>query len=356
MIREGLKMRCHLTALLAACCLCLSSPNHLPTQTWEATILVGPAANADQPGPLHAPFGVDLDAAGNLFIVELEGGRVHRLSAEGNLTTIAGGGRQGYSGDGGPARQAAFNGMHNVAVTPRGDLYIADSWNHCIRKIDAATGVITTFAGTGQSGFAGDGGPAREAQFDYLMCVTFNADHSRLYCADLQNFRIRVIDMQTGRVATVAGNGQRGVPRDGDQATASPLVDPRAVAVDSSNNVYVLERSGHALRVVTPDGVIRTVAGTGQKGDALGPALSAQFSGPKHLAVDQRDDVYIADEQNARIVKYSPSSHTVTAVVGRGVREPAVQLSRPHGVCFDAHGALIVVDSGNHRLVRLQRQ
>ena len=139
------------------------------------------------------------------------------------------------------------------------------------------------------------------------MCVSLNPSNDKLYIADLKNRRIRVIDLETGIVTTIAGNGEKGVPADGSVATESPLVDPRAVAVDSNNHVYVLERGGHALRVVTPDGRIRTVAGIGKPGDADGPALEARLKSPKHLAIDANDRVIIADDQNARIRLYDAS-------------------------------------------------
>lgn len=306
-----------------------------------------------EPGPLRSPFGVDFDAAGNMFIVELEGGRAHRLGADGEFTTIAGDGTKGYRGDGGPARKAVFNGMHNVAVTPEGEVYIADSWNNCVRRIDPKSGVITTFAGTGRAGFSGDGGPAKEATFDYVMCVTLDPSNERLHLADLRNRRIRVIDLETGTLRTVAGNGKRGVPKDGAVATESPLVDPRAVAADSKGRVYILERSGHALRVVTPDGKIRTVAGTGKPGDRDGSGREAGFRSPKHLCIDSEDNVLIADDGNALIRKYDPRSETVTTVLGRGQGKPAVTLKRPHGVCFE-NGVLYVVDSGHDRILKIE--
>ncbi len=186
-----------------------------------------------QPGKLNSPFGVDFDAAGNMYIVELEGVRVHKLDTAGNFMTIAGDGSKGYTGDGGPAKNATFSGMHNLAVTPEGDIYIADSWNHCIRKIDGKTGIITTFAGTGKAGFNGDGGPASNATFNHVMCISLNPTNDKIYLADLRNRRIRVIDLKTYIVNTVAGNGEKGVPTDGVPATENPLVDPRAVTVDS---------------------------------------------------------------------------------------------------------------------------
>jgi DNA-binding beta-propeller fold protein YncE len=304
-------------------------------------------------GQLDSPFGVDFDKQGNMYIVELAGGRVHKLDTAGNFATIAGDGSEGYFGDNGPAKNATFNGMHNVAVTPDGDLYIADSWNHCVRKIDGRTGTITTVAGTGRPGFGGDGGPASDAEFNFLMCVSLNSTNDKLYLADLKNLRIRMVDLTTGIVSTIAGNGKKGVPTDGSLATESPLIDPRAVAVDSKDNVYILERSGHALRMVAADGKIRTVAGTGKAGDADGAALSAQLNSPKHLAIDPNDNVIIADDQNARIRLYDPDNATLTSILGSGVEKPKRGLLRPHGVCVHEDGSIYIVDTGHHRILRL---
>jgi sugar lactone lactonase YvrE len=307
-----------------------------------------------QPDKLESPFGVDFDEQGNMYIVELAGGRVHKLDSSGSLTTIAGDGSKGYSGDNGPAKDATFNGMHNVAVTPSGDLYIADSWNHCVRKINGKTGIITTVAGTGKPGFGGDDGPASEAAFNFLMCVSLNSANDKLYLADLKNLRIRMFDLKTGIVSTVAGNGDKGIPTDGSVATESPLIDPRAVAVDSKDNVYILERSGHALRMVTPDGKIRTVAGTGKAGGTDGAALTASLNSPKHLAIDLDDNVIIADDQNARIRLYDPGTATLTSILGSGVEKPKRGLLRPHGVSVHEDGSIYVVDTGHHRILRLK--
>ena len=207
-----------------------------------------------QPNPLNRPFGVDFDSKGRMWIVELEGGRVHRL-ANGVRKQVGGDGSKSYRGDGGPLGQATFNGMHNLAIASDDSVYIADSWNHCIRRIDAS-GRIKTFAGTGKAGFGGDGGPAAKAKFNYIMCITLNPSGEKLHVADLKNRRIREIDLKSDKVRTIAGNGQRGVPKDGAKATEAPLVDPRAVCSDTEGNVYVLERGGHALRVVRPNGRI----------------------------------------------------------------------------------------------------
>ncbi len=323
----------------------------------RSSIVIGESlanVKSPKPGVLDSPFGVDFDRRGNMYIVELSGGRVHKLDTQGKLTTISGDGSKGYQGDGGLAKGATFNGMHNIAVTPEGDLYISDSWNHCIRKIDGKSGRISTIAGTGEAGFSGDGGPANKAKFNFLMCVSLNASNDRLYMADLKNRRIRMMDLKTGVVQTIAGNGKKGVPKDGSRATESPLVDPRAVAVDSKNNVYVLERGGHALRVVSPDGLIRTVAGTGKAGGADGVALKSQLNSPKHLAVDKRDRVIIADDQNRRIRLYDPKAKTLSSLLGSGVDKPKRGLLRPHGVCVHEDGSIYVVDTGHHRVLRLE--
>ncbi|MCP4171125.1 MAG: hypothetical protein GY758_10180 [Fuerstiella sp.] len=323
----------------------------------RSSVVIGESlADVDEPKPgrLDMPFGVDFDKQGNMYIVELTGGRVHKLDAAGQFTTIAGDGSEGYTGDGGPAKDATFNGMHNVAVTPAGDLYIADSWNHCIRRIDGETGIISTIAGTGKPGFSGDNGPAVEATFNFLMCVSLNSDDDKLYVADLKNLRIRMVDLRTGNVSTVAGNGEKGVPADGSKAAESPLIDPRAVAVDSKDNIYILERGGHALRVVTPDGRIRTVAGTGKAGGADGAALTAELNSPKHVAIDADDNVIIADDQNKRVRLYDPNNGSVTSILGSGVKKPRRGLLRPHGVCVHEDGSIYVVDTGHHRVLRLQ--
>jgi len=342
--------------------LCIAATLTLTATTAEAQrarsrVVIGESLSDNenpQPDQLNTPFGVDFDAAGNMYLVELAGGRVHKMDTAGVLSTIAGDGSKSYTGDGGPAAKATFNGMHNIAVTPAGDLYIADSWNHCVRKIDGKTGTITTIAGTGKAGFAGDGGPATKAQFNFLMCVSLNATNDKLYVADLKNSRIRMIDLKTNVVSTVAGNGKKGVPKDGSVATDSPLVDPRAVAVDSNNNIYVLERSGNALRVVSTEGKIKTVVGTGKRGTAVGAALETELGSPKHLAIDASNHVIIADESNRRILKYDPGKEEVRILLGKGANKPNRGLSKPHGVCVHADGTIYIVDTGHHRVLSLK--
>lgn len=318
-----------------------------------------PATEAE----LQAPFGVVFDRSGAMYLVELTGQRVRKVSPDGVITTIAGTGRKGNGGDGGPAIEAEFNGPHSLAIAPNGDLYVADTWNNCVRRIEASTGRISRFAGTGEKGFSGDGGPAEKAQFGGIYCVAFDPGCTTLYLADLDNRRIRTIDMESRVVRTVAGNGERGVPDEGADAAAAPLVDPRAVAVDDSGNVYVLERGGHALRVVDSRGKIRTVAGTGRKGSGGdgGDALVAQLNGPKHLCIDLQNSVIIADAENHLIRKYVPREGRIVRLAGTGAKGTAglggspleAELAQPHGVYVHPSGTLYIADSSNDRVLKI---
>jgi len=302
--------------------------------------------------PLLRPFGIDFDSAGAMYIVELEGGRVHKLIGDAAPVVVSGDGSKSYTGDGGKFANATYNGMHNLAIDNSDRAFIADTFNHCLREVNLKTGTIKTFSGNGKTGFAGDGKPAAEAQFDFLMSVSLNPNQDALYIADLKNYRIRKIDLKTGLTSTVAGNGEKGIPQDGAKATASPLVDPRAVAVDSKGNLYILERGGHALRRVSPDGTIHTVAGTGKKGFKDGPALKAQLASSKHLCIDGQDRVIIADDANAAIRCYDPNTETVSTLLGRSFGDKRIKLKNPHGVTIE-NGKLYACDTSNNRIFKI---
>lgn len=315
---------------------------------------------------LRSPFGAEFDRQGNLFIVEMTGERVRKIDLQGNLTTIAGTGVRGFATEAGPGLQAQFNGIHNLAVLPNGDILLADTWNNRVRKLNAETYEVSTIVGTGTKGFSGDGGLATKADFGGIYCASIDPQGQTLYLADLDNRRIRKVDLSSGVVTTLAGNGKAGVPKDGAKAADSPLVDPRAVCADKAGNVYILERGGHALRVVDSQGRIRTVAGTGQKGFSGdgGNALQAMLNGPKHLCMDLAGNVLIADTENHVIRKYLPRDGRIVRVAGTGkkgrggVDGPPEQLemNQPHGVYVHSSGTLYISDSSNHRVLKIVEQ
>jgi len=337
-----------------------------PLANAKVELILGWTGEGQTPlgGTLREPFAVDIDRQGNYYVAELSGGRVLRLDAQGKFSVFAGTGAKGYAGDGGPAAAAQFNGMHHLAVTPEGDVLVADTWNCCVRKIDARTGTIRTIVGTGHKGYSGDGGPAAKAQCGGIYSIAIDTPRQRLLLADLDNRRIRVVSLADGTIDTLAGNGQRGVPSDGRPAKDSPLVDPRAVACDDTGTVYILERGGNALRAVDLNGRIRTVAGTGKKGPPAddAPAKQATFNGPKHLCCDRAGDVLVADAENNVVVKYLVKQDRVVRVVGTGKKGSAgvggpackAEIIRPHGVLVDSQGSVYVVDSYNNRVLRLQ--
>ena len=255
---------------------------------------------------LNEPFAVDFDAAGRMFIAEMGGNRVSVWDRS-RLTPLS----------------TPFTGPHHLLNGPDNFIYVADTWSNVVRRVDPSTGAVTRFAGTGQKGFSGDGGPALDAQFGAVFAIAIHA--GMLYIADLDNRRIRSVNLSTGIVGTVAGNGEKGVPKDGADAKAQPLVDPRAVAVDATGQIYICERGGHALRVVDGRGRIQTVAGTGEPGFGGdgGPALKATMSGPKHISIDTDGSVLITDTENHVIRRYRPGSGTVERVAGTGTQGAA---------------------------------
>jgi DNA-binding beta-propeller fold protein YncE len=330
-------------------------------------VLVAGGANEQEPvaaidAKLRVPFGIDFNRKGTLVFVELEGQRVRAIDASGQLATIAGTGQQGHAGDGGPALYAQFNSMHNLAIAGNGDIYLADTGNNCVRKLTAQSATVMPFAGTGRKGFSGDGGPAAAAEFGGVYCVALNPQGNRLYLADLDNRRIRSVNLVSGTVETVAGNGQRGAPVDGDVAKLSPLVDPRAVAADSDGNVYILERIGNALRLINADGRIGTLVGKEAKDcrDEQGRE-PLPLKGPKHLCLDLDGNVIIADTDNHLIRKYLPRKHQLIRIAGTGkpgaggLGGPPLEaeLRQPHGVCVHPSGAVYIADSYNNRLLKL---
>lgn len=305
---------------------------------------------------LQEPFGTAFDAKGTMYVLEMVGGnRLLRVEADGKLTHLAGTGKAGYSGDGGPALEAQFNGPHNLAVLPEGNVLIGDTWNGVVRKVDLKNNTVSTLPGFQAVGTNIRGsGP---------YCITLDFAGTTLYIANLK--QIHAVDLATGTCKVVAGNGKKGVPEDGAVALDAPLVDPRAVAVDRKGNIYILERGGNALRVVGTDGKIRTVVNAsgkkGGEGDG-GPALDATMNGPKHLCIDQDDTVIIADAECHLVRRYVPATGKIERIAGTGKKgttgvggDPkSCELARPHGVTIHPlTGELYITDSYNDRVLKV---
>lgn len=266
----------------------------------------GPATAAE----FNYPYGMAIDKWGNIYIADVNNNCVRMIDTSGTITTIAGNGTAGYSGDGGPATAAELNAVHGVAVDTMGNIYLADFNNHRVRVIDTA-GNITTFAGNGTAGFIGDGGPATAAEINGPIGVSLNMTGD-LYIGDYYNNRVRMVNTK-GTINTIAGNGTAGYSGDGGPATAAEVNGPIAFALDSKGNLYITDVSNNRVRMVTPGDSITTVAGTGVAGFSgdYGPATVAEIYWPEGIARNPKGDMYFVEVINCR-VREIPAPLTVT--------------------------------------------
>jgi DNA-binding beta-propeller fold protein YncE len=303
------------------------------------------------------------------------------------VSIVAGTGHQGYSGDGSSALEATLNNPFDLAFLPDGSLIFSDTFNHCLRRIDAGTGIITTLAGTGEPGFGSDGGPATNAHLNEPYGVvadragrvffadrlnrrvrvidtsgriatlaeliepnglTLDAEQANLFVADVAGHRVHRIDLSTGRVACFAGIGEGRHDGDGGPATEAALFGPRAVAFAPDGALYVMERQGSCIRRIR-DGRIETVAGTGARGYTGdgGNARQAIFAAPKEMAVAPNGDIFVVDTENHAIRRIDAQSWIVTTI--------AAGLARPHGALVAPDGSVLVADSEHHQIKRLTR-
>ncbi len=316
----------------------------------------GPATAATMDNPFHVEF----DPAYRwLYIADCFNYAIRRLDVQsGELTTFAGTGEAGHTGDGGPATEAKIDEIYAIQVDANGNVYILQRFNPSIRKVDAATGVISTVAGNATSGFSGDGGPAAQAQMrEPNDCVLDG--RGGLLIADVQDQRIRRLDIASGVISTFAGTGEKEHTGDGGLASEAGIFGARAVCVDGRGNTYVCEREGNTLRRIDANGTITTVAGTGAQGYTGdgGPAIECEFNGPKAIRCDAEGNVLIVDTENHAIRKYEAATGIITTVAGGhqgpdGDGGPAVGagLARPHGVVVDGDDAMYIADSENHRI------
>ena len=312
--------------------------------------------------PVDLPFGVENGPDGALYITTVGSHRVLRLNRKGGtIRSVAGTGRKGYAGDGGPATQAMLNEPYEVRFDSRGNMLILEMQNHVIRRVDAQSGTIATLAGDGVAGDRGDGGPARQARLrqPHSFCLD---GKDNIYVADLANHRVRRIDATTGRIETVAGNGKKALPHDGGSARDEPFLTPQGLVV-RGENLWIASVSGQSLwRLHLKRGTIHRVAGTGKKGltGDGGDPLKATFDGPRGMMMSSSGVLYLAEGENNVIRALDTVRGSIRTLAGVGPKEhrykgdgiPATQapLGQPHGVCGGDKGALILSDTKNHRV------
>jgi trimeric autotransporter adhesin len=310
---------------------------------------------------LNQPWGLAADQAGNVYLADSQNHSVRKIDPQGIITTVVGNGTRGYSGDGGPATVAKLSQPKGVALDSVGNLYIADSDNHVLRKV-SSQGKIVTIAGNNTPGYRGDGGPATLAQLHLPVSVTIDqADN--LYIADQHNHVIRKIDKQ-GVITTVAGNNIPGYRGDGGFATVAQLHSPADVAVDKSGNLYLADSENHVIRKVDVTGKIATVAGdgtSGYRGDGQ-LASQAQLNVPTSVALDSKGNLYVSDSQNYRLRKIDTGGSIVT-VAGNGVRGHGgeekkammTRISEVNKVVVDKDGNVYLSETDLHRVLKISR-
>lgn len=319
----------------------------------------GLATNAD----IGGPFGLVVGPDGALYVCETISHVVRRLDLKtGKISTAAGNGRRGYSGDGGPATMATLNEPYEVRFDGGGNMYFVEMRNNVVRRVDAKSGIISTVAGNGKAGFSGDGGPATKAELKQPHSIALDgAGH--LYICDIGNHRIRVVDLNAGTIDTFAGTGEKKPTPDGAPIKGTPLNGPRALDFDGQHTLYLALREGNAVyRMDLNSQTLHHVAGTGSKGYSGdgGDARKALLSGPKGIALGPDGDIYLADTESHTIRVIRADTGIIETVVGTGQKGDGpdgdalkCRLARPHGIFVDSRGNLYIGDSENNRVRRV---
>ncbi|MEY2725424.1 MAG: Serine/threonine-protein kinase PknD [Planctomycetota bacterium] len=317
------------------------------------------------PGPGKSqPFGLVTGPDEALYVCEVGTHVIRRVDLKtGASVVVAGSGRKGYGGDGGPATEAELNEPYEVRFDGTGNMWFVEMQNHVVRCVEAGSGVIRTVAGTGRPGFSGDGGPAVSAELRQPHSIALDRSGS-LYICDIGNHRIRRVEAGTGVISTFAGTGGRGATPDGATLEGTPLNGPRALDFDGRDSLYLALREGNALyRIDLTQRTLEHLAGTGKSGYGGdgGPARSAILAGPKGVAVSACGDVWFADTESHTIRVYRSQRKVIETVVGNGERGDGpdgaalkCRLDRPHGVFVSKEGRLFIGDSNNHRVRSLQ--
>ena len=316
----------------------------------------GPAVKAQ----IGNPYGLTIGPDGALYVCEIDTHRVRRIDLKsGKISTVAGTGEMGYSGDGGPATNAKLNEPYEVRFDGEGNMFFVEMKNAIVRRVDRKTGKISTVAGTGEDGFSGDGGPATKAQFNRPHSIAIGPDGA-LYVADIGNHRIRRVDLSSGVITTFGGTGEKLPTPDGSAVKGTPLNGPRTMTFSKDGDMFLALREGNAVyRLDWKSQTWRHIAGTGEKGyeGDGGPAKKAKLAGPKGIEVGPNGGVYIADTESHTIRRIDLKSGKIETVVGDGTRHDGPDgdpmkcgLARPHGVYLDSRGVVYIGDSENHRV------
>jgi DNA-binding beta-propeller fold protein YncE len=335
----------------------------MPDKQWTVTTVAGTGAQgyAGDGGPatkalLNNPFDLAFDPAGNLCFSDTYNHCIRRIDRNGVISTIAGTGESGFSGDGGPATQARMNQPYGIVIDRSGNIYVADRLNGRVRRVDGTSGVMTTLAGDGGGKFSGDGGASQHAGLAEPNGLALDREHRRLFIADVADHRVRVVDLASGVIGTFAGTGNGAHAGDGGPAASADVFGARAVALAPDDSLYLMERQGSSIRRIR-DGIIETVAGTGARayaGDGH-DARHAVFNAPKEMAVDPAGNIFVVDTENHVIRLIDAQTWIVTTIAGNG--EPGPHgLARPHGAVVGPDGAVYVGDSENHRVCKLVRR
>jgi len=321
----------------------------------------GPATKAE----LNNPFGLVRGPDGALWFCEYTGQHIRKINPDGTIQTVAGTGKAGYSGDGGPALQATFNLPHEIRFDKSGNYYIADMANNAIRRVDGKTGIITTLAGGGKPGYSGDGGPASKAQLAQPHSIQFGPDGS-LYICDVGNHAIRRIDMQTQTISTFCGTGKGGPTPDGSKITGTTLKGPRSLDFDSAGNLWLATRDGNQIfKFDLKADVIHLMAGTGVSGFTGngGPAKKAALKGPKGIVIDPDGNAYFADTESHTVRMIDAKTGNLELIAGTGDKgdgpdgDPLkCKMARLHGIFLDADGSIYIGDSETHRIRMLKKR
>jgi streptogramin lyase len=310
---------------------------------------------------LNNPFGLVRGPDGALYICDTGNHVVRKVSPSGVIATVAGTGKAGYQGDGGKATEAKLNEPYEVRFDTSGDLYFVEMQNHVVRKVDSATGTISTVAGTGALGFDGDGGLAINAKLYRPHSIQF-APSGDLFICDIGNHRLRAVDRKTGMIRTVSGTGEKKTSPDGSRFAEASLNGPRAIDFDANGDLWLALREGNAVyRFDMKAGKLHHIAGTGKKGFTGngGPAKEATLSGPKGVSIAPDGNVYLADTEShsVRMIDLAIKPPALRLIAGTGTKGSGSEgealkstMARLHGIFVDKDGAIYIGDSENHRV------